>query len=230
MNGEAGYADDELLPLSGIQHFHFCPRQWALIHVERQWADDRRTAEGHLIHERADDPFITESRGEVVVTRAVPLISRSLGLQGVADVVEYTRSADGVLLHGREGHWAVRPVEYKRGKPKPDERDEVQVCAQAICLEEQLGCVIETADLYYFEPRRRYSVALTEGLRATVVSLAQQMHALHRAGITPPATGDARRCTHCSLRDLCMPGLTRKKASVRGYIRHHVKSTIEETG
>jgi len=226
----AGYADDELLPLSGIQHFHFCPRQWALIHVERQWADDRRTAEGLLIHERADDPFLTEARGAVVVTRAVPLLSRSLGLRGVADVVEYTRSSDGVALSGRDGRWAVRPVEYKRGKPKPDERDEVQVCAQAICLEEQLGCRIESADLYYHEPRRRYAVALTDGLRMTVIDLAREMHALFRAGTTPPATADARRCTHCSLRDLCMPGLTRKRTSVRGYIRRHVQSTISEAG
>ena len=223
-----GYADDELLPLSGIQHFHFCPRQWALIHVERQWADDRRTAEGLLIHERADDPSLTETRGEVIVTRAVPLLSRSLGFNGIADVVEYTRSADGIALTGRDGLWAVRPVEYKRGKPKPDERDEVQVCAQAICLEEQLGCRIEAADLYYHEPRRRHAVALTDELRATVSAMAREMHALYQTGTTPPATADARRCTHCSLRDLCMPGLTRKRVSVRGYIRRHVQSTIEE--
>ncbi len=226
----AGYADDELLPLSGIQHFHFCPRQWALIHVEQQWADDRRTAEGHLIHERADDPFLSEARGPVVVTRAVPLLSRSLGLRGVADVVEYTRSSDGVALSGRDGRWSVRPVEYKRGKPKPDERDEVQVCAQAICLEEQLGCRIESADLYYHEPRRRHAVPLTDDLRETVAASAREMHAIFRAGTTPPATVDARRCTHCSLRDLCMPGLTRKRASVPGYIRRHVQSTISGAG
>ena len=229
MNG-AGYADDELLALSGIQHFHFCPRQWALIHVEQQWADDRRTAEGLLIHERANDPFITEVRGQVVVTRAVPLLSRSLGLRGVADVVEYTRSSDGIVLSGRDGWWAVRPVEYKRGKPKPDERDEVQVCAQAICLEEQLGCRIDSADLYYHEPRRRHEVILTDELRNTVADHAREMHALFRAGTTPPATADARRCTHCSLRDLCMPGLTRKRASVRSYVRRHVQSTITEAG
>jgi len=106
----------------------------------------------------------------------------------------------------------------------------VQVCAQAICLEEQLGCRIESADLYYHEPRRRYAVALTDGLRMTVIDLAREMHALFRAGTTPPATADARRCTHCSLRDLCMPGLTRKRTSVRGYIRRHVQSTISEAG
>ncbi|HIH03823.1 MAG TPA: CRISPR-associated protein Cas4 [Methanoregulaceae archaeon] len=227
---ETQYADDELLPLSGIQHFHFCPRQWALIHVERQWADDRRTAEGLLIHERADDPFLTETRGQVIVTRAVPLISRSLGLRGTADVVEYTRSRGGIVLPGREGRWTVRPVEYKRGKPKPDERDEVQVCAQAICLEEQLGCRIESADLYYHEHRRRVAVALTDELRGTVAALSREMHALFRAGTTPPAIADSRRCTHCSLRDLCMPGLTRKRTPVRGYIRRHVQSTIEEAG
>ena len=216
------YADDDLLPLSGIQHYSYCPRQWALIHVERQWREDGRTAEGRLIHDRADDPFLAESRGAVIVTRAVPIVSRSLGLQGVADVVEYTRSPGGIALRGRDGLWTPRPVEYKRGKPKPDERDEVQVCAQAICLEEQLGCRIATGSLYYHEHRRRIEVSLTDDLRATVGTLAEEMHRLLRAGRTPPATADRKRCTRCSLKDVCVPELTRKRTSVRGYIRRRL--------
>ena len=149
------YADDELLALSGIQHFRFCKRQWALIHIERQWDDDLSTTEGRFVHERVDDPFFNESRGDIMVSRSVPLVSYGLGLYGVADVIEYVRSKNGVPIPGHEGLWTMNPVEYKRGKPKIDERDEVQLCAQAICLEEMFDLRLEGADFYYNEIRRR---------------------------------------------------------------------------
>lgn len=215
------YADDELLSLSGIQHFYFCTRQWALIHIERQWEDNLRTTEGHFLHERVDDPFFNESRGDVIISRAFPLVSYRLGLYGVADVIEYIRSESGVSLPGHEGRWTMNPVEYKRGKPKIDGRDEVQLCAQAMCLEEMFDTSIETGDFYYNEIRRRIHLKLTYDLRNLVLSLSDEMHDLFRKGITPAAEA-SKNCKLCSLIDVCVPKLTRKKVSVENYVRKHV--------
>ena len=216
------YTDKELLALSGIQHFCFCRRQWALIHVERQWEENLRTAEGHLIHQRVDDPFFNESRGDLIISRAVPLVSYALGLYGVADVVEYIRSEDGVSLPGREGLWMMRPVEYKRGKPKIDERDEVQLCVQALCLEEMFDTRIDRGDFYYNEIRRRVPLLLSAELRERVYALSKEMHDLFAGGVTPPAEV-SRKCNLCSLQNVCMPKLTKKPVSVRKYLRKHVK-------
>ena len=216
------YTDEGLLALSGIQHFCFCRRQWALIHVEQQWEESLRTAEGRLIHQRVDDPFFTESRGDVIVSRAVPLVSYVLGLYGVADVVEYLRSEDGVSLPDREGLWMMRPVEYKRGRPKIDERDEVQLCAQALCLEEMFGIHIGRGDFYYNEIRRRVPLSLSAELREQVYALSEEMHDLFARGVTPPAEV-SRKCNLCSLQNICMPELTKKPLSVRKYVRKHIK-------
>lgn len=132
------YRTDQLLPLSGLQHFVFCRRQWALIHVERQWQENALTAEGRILHRRADDPFFTEKRKDRLIARSVPVASYSLGLSGICDVIEFTASPDGIQLPRREGHWLPAPVEYKRGRPKPEPSDAAQLCAQALCLEEML--------------------------------------------------------------------------------------------
>lgn len=221
------YTDEELLALSGIQHFCFCRRQWALIHVERQWEENLQTVEGHLVHQRVDDPFFMESRGDVIISRAVPIVSYTLGLYGVADVVEYIRSEDGISLLGHEGLWTVRPVEYKRGRPKIDERDEVQLCAQAICLEEVFNSRISRGDFYYNEIRRRVPLLLSDGLRERVYRLSEEMHELFARGVTPPAEV-SRKCGLCSLQNVCMPKLTKKPQSVRKYIRKHIKEACVE--
>ncbi|KDE56474.1 CRISPR-associated protein Cas4 [Methanoculleus sp. MH98A] len=223
------YTDGELLALSGIQHFCFCQRQWALIHVERQWEENLWTAEGHLVHKRVDDPFFTESRGDIIISRAFPLVSYALGLYGIADVVEYIRSEDGVSLPDHEGLWVMRPVEYKRGKPKIDERDEVQLCAQAMCLEEMFGIYVDRGDFYYNEIRRRVPLQLSDALRNRVYALSEEMHDLFKKGVTPPA-GTSRKCNLCSLQNVCMPKLTKKGLSVRKYVRKHVKEACVEDG
>ena len=221
------YADEELLALSGIQHFYFCKRQWGLIHVENQWKDDVRTVEGSYIHRKADNPFDNEVRNDVMITRSVPLVSHTLGLRGIADIVEYIPSQMGVKLPGHDGLWLVRPVEYKRGRPKIDMRDEVQLCAQAICLEEMLGAQIKRAELYYHETRRRVTVSLTDTLREIVYTLSNEMHELFRKGITPPAES-GKPCHYCSLSDICIPKLTRKKRMVNRYISKYVEEVIKE--
>jgi CRISPR-associated exonuclease Cas4 len=221
------YTDDELLSLSGIQHFCFCKRQWALIHVEQQWQDNLRTQEGHFVHERVDDPFLNESRGDVFISRAFPLVSYSLGLTGIADVIEYTRSDAGIPIPNHDGRWTMKPVEYKRGKPKIDERDEVQLCAQVMCLEEMFGMRIDEADFYYNEIRRRQSIPITAGLRNLVRSLADEMHTVFRKSITPEAES-GKNCSQCSLIDVCVPKLTKKRASVDNYLRKHITAALEK--
>jgi CRISPR-associated exonuclease Cas4 len=216
------YTPDELLPLSGIQHFVFCRRQWALIHVERQWQDNVLTAEGGLIHQRADDPFFTEIRNGVITARSMPVASYRLGLVGVCDVVEFTESPEGVKLPGLEGFYLPAPVEYKRGHEKSDPCDEAQLCAQAMCLEEMLAVPIPAGYLYYGETRRRVQVELDEGLRSLVRSMADEMHTYYRRGYTPRVR-TSKACRSCSLADICLPGLQDKVMSASGYIRQQIE-------
>ena len=214
------YTPDELLALSGIQHFTFCRRQWALIHIERLWQENALTAEGRVLHQRTDDPFETEVRAGQITSRAMPVASYRLGLYGVCDVVEFIPSAEGISLPGRTGAYLVRPVEYKRGKEKSDPCDEAQLCAQAICLEEMLLVSIPHGDLYYGEPRRRVEVAFTPELRALVKEMTAEMHAFFARGYTPRVK-TSKACHSCSLADLCLPRLQNRVAASR-YIQQHI--------
>ena len=189
---------DEALPLSGLQHLAFCPRQWGLIHLEQVWVENRLTAEGHLLHERADLPGQTR-RHDLRIVRGLSLDSRRLGLSGRADVVEFRPEPF--------------PVEYKRGKRKPDDCDVVQLCAQALCLEEMLGCPTPRGAIYYGQPRRRIDVEFTQELRRRTESLAAEMHRLYRMRQTPAAE-PGPHCRSCSLVDVCLPQST-ADASVR---------------
>lgn len=221
------YSEDDLLLLSGIQHFAYCERQWALIHVEQQWLENVRTVEGRHLHERVHNPDLIEKRGDLLVARSLPVVSWRLGLYGMIDLAEFHRvSPDqgGIKLPNREGFWLPKPVEYKRGKPKPDDRDEVQLCAQGICLEEMLQARIDEGDLYYGENRRRITVAFDLALRNRVEELSRRMHQVFATGITPPAE-KGRRCSLCSLKDVCLPDLTRKSKPVMGYIRKEINDS-----
>lgn len=210
------YAEEDYLFLSGIQHIAFCPRQFALIHIEQQWQENILTFDGRAMHERADDPFFFESRGVVLITRSVPLVSHKLGLYGIADVVEFQKKENGILIEGEEGLWQPYPVEYKRGKPKQDDRDQVQLCAQAMCLEEMLGVNIPTGALFYGKTRRRQVVELDGSLRERVVELSLLMHKLYDQGITPKPL-KSKACDSCSLLELCLPKAAARK-SVKTYL------------
>ncbi len=216
------YTPDELLPLSGIQHFLFCRRQWALIHVERQWQENALTVEGRLLHKRVDDPFFSETRGAAFVTRAVPVASYRLGLAGTCDVIEFSASPQGVELPGREGRYLPAPVEYKRGRPKREPVDEAQLCAQAICLEEMLAVSIPRGTLFYGETRRREEVELSADLRSLVEKMAAEMHAYFQRGYTPRVK-PSRACRSCSLADVCLPELQQKAMPASRYIRQQLE-------
>ncbi len=218
------YTPEELLPLSGIQHFLFCRRQWALIHVEQQWKENALTAEGRIMHKRADDPFFTESRNGVIIARSVPIASYRLGLSGVCDVVEFTESSEGVRLPGREGLYLPAPVEYKHGKPKREPSDEAQLCAQALCLEEMLAANIPVGYLYYGEIRHRVVVELTGELRQLVRDMSEEMHGYFQRGYTPRVK-PFKGCRSCSLADICLPVLQGKVVAASKYIQQQIENT-----
>ncbi len=204
------YKEEEYLSLSGIQHFEFCRRQWALIHIEQQWEENLRTVEGNLLHKKAHDSQKTESRGDVIITRAMPVFSSELGTYGVCDVVEFHRTIDGIILHGREGRFLPCPIEYKRGKPKKGDMDRLQLIAQAMCLEEMLCCTIEVGYLYYGETRHRLEVPITKEQRAKVRSIFEEMHHYYKRRYTPKVK-PSKQCKACSLKDICLPVLCKNK-------------------
>ena len=202
------YDEDDLVMISALQHYLFCPRQCALIHIEQQWLENRLTAEGRVLHERVHTSG-RESRRTLRVEFDVPIRSLRLGLAGRADIVEFH------LCEG--GLWRPLPVEYKRGRPKKDDTDRVQLCAQALCLEEMLGCVVPEGALYYGEKKRRTAVVFDPALRETVAQTAALLHALLAEGKTPPPRYDAR-CESCSFLPLCLPKVATKKR-VSNYLR-----------
>lgn len=212
------FDEEDYLQLSGLQHFAFCRRQWALIHIENQWAENLRTVDGHILHEHVHNPEHRESRGNLLIVRGLAIHSRQLGISGQCDAVEFRRSPDGVPLQGREGVWLPYPVEYKRGSPKENMADELQLCAQAMCLEEMLCCSISEGALYYGETRRRTAVQLTAQLRVQVQTLLTEMHQLYHRHHTPKVK-PIKACNACSLKDICLPKLMNRKR-VADYLTH----------
>lgn len=226
------YTQDNLLPLSGIQHFLFCRRQWALIHIEQQWKENVLTAEGRIMHKRADNPFFTETRNGVITARSVPVASYRLGLSGVCDVVEflpspYGRGAGGegcVKLPNREGMYLPSPIEYKRGREKRDHSDETQLCAQAMCLEEMLSTRISRGYLFYGEARHRVKIEFTSELRTLVEDMSAEMHNYFSRGYTPKVKTH-KGCRSCSLADICLPKLQEKVVAASRYIKQNIEQT-----
>lgn len=260
--------DDQFIPISALQHWLYCPRQCALIHVEQAWAENKFTAEGRVMHENAHEGA-DETKSGVRITRGMPVVSQLLGLTGQCDVVEFRAAADGDLkfkisdlrrrdacgdlefeiadLSGRASESAIEepasnlksqisnlkstaravPVEYKRGKPKSHRADEVQICAQAMCLEEMLGTTIPSGCLYYGEKRRRTDVVFDGELRELVRKTIGEVRQCFASGITPSAEYDAKRCDACSLIDLCQPHAMRFKKGVAAWFTSSLKFQIE---
>lgn len=214
------YAEEDYLMLSGIQHFAFCRRQWAMIHIEQQWAENYRTTSGELMHKKAHDEGSFEKRGDLLIVRGLRISSRELGLTGQCDVVEFHQDKDGIELFGYEGKWNPVPIEYKRGTPKENNADALQLCAQAICLEEMFQTSISEGFLYYGENRRRSKTEFTDDLRQQVKKYSMEMHDLFRKGYTPNAK-PTKQCKACSLEELCIPKLQKVK-DVRAYIEQNI--------
>jgi len=204
------------LLISGLQHFSFCLRQWGLIHIENEWADNFLTLDGSIKHDRADDPFFTEKRGSIIVSRSLPIRSNALGVVGKCDVVEFHEDPKGVPLAGRSGKWSPIPIEYKRGVSKDIDADRLQLCAEAICLEEMFCCSeIPSAFLFYVGTKKREEVPLTAELRKQTVDDFREMRRLFERGHTPKVK-PGPKCRSCSLKEICLPSIL-KCNSVREY-------------
>lgn len=249
------HSEDDLLPISALQHLLFCERQTALIHIERLWEDNRFTAEGNVLHKKADAAK-SETRDGIRITRSLPVHSFEFGLYGICDVVQFQPpnfeqhqrlslpkriEAQLRLTSGRPAtdqnevcaqatsdnvvtafaNWTITPVEYKRGKPKSNDCDRVQLCAQAICLEEMLNIEIPQGDLFYGKQQHRTPVEFDEQLRTTTINTVGRLHQLIRSQKTPTAVKE-KKCDTCSLLTICMPPtLKQKQAST--YIKTMVK-------
>lgn len=200
------FTDEELLPISALQHVLYCERQCALIHIEQIWSESTATAEGRVLHERVHDQR-RESRGALRIATGLRLRSLELGLTGQADVVEFHRS--------EQGSWIPYPVEYKRGRPKKNGCDLVQLCAQALCLEEMLQTTIPQGALFYGQTRHRLDVTFDSALRQTTHALCNKLHQLITSGITPSAIYEKAKCEHCSLFDRCLPQLANHPSATR---------------
>ncbi|WP_264989141.1 CRISPR-associated protein Cas4 [Lysinibacillus piscis] len=209
--------EDNYLMLSGIQHFRFCQRQWALIHIEQQWAENVRTIEGQYIHQKADQPFIREKRGNKLIVRAMPIRSHELKTTGICDVVEFIQDQDGIELMGELGKYLPVPIEYKRGKPKVGQEDIVQLVAQAMCLEEMFVCEVPKAYLFYDEIKRREEVIITEQLKDEVRLIFKQMYNYYNRRHTPKVR-IGKHCKSCSLENICLPTLV-NSTPVRQYMK-----------
>ena len=197
------YREEDFLQLSGIQHFAFCRRQWALSYIEMQWQENVRTAEGRILHEKAHDPLLKEKRGDLLIVRAMPVHSREMGVSGECDVVEFHKAPEGISLAGREG-------------TKTDDSDILQVAAQAMCLEEMLCCKIPKGYIYYGETKHRVEVVFTDEVREKVKKAFTEMHKYYEQRYTPKVK-ISKRCNACSLKDICVPVLNKRK-SVSTYI------------
>ena len=216
---------DDYLQLSGIQHFCFCRRQWALIHLEQQWAENLRTAEGRLEHRRCHDASQKERRGGLLIVREMRVVSHRLRLTGNCDVVEFRQDPAGVPLQHTEGLWSPMPVEYKHGHSKTTDADRLQLCAQAMALEEMLVCHIPEGALFYEETRRREIVLLTPELRQTTQAMADEMNQTFARGYTPRVR-PGRHCNACSLKDLCLPVLC-QRSDPRAYLRTYLDAPLQ---
>ena len=218
------YREEDFLMLSGIQHFAFCRRQWALIHIENQWVENYSTVSGNIVHKNAHDKKFKETRGDILITRGMSIFSNILGISGECDVVEFHENINGVNLYGKDKKHIPFPIEYKRGKPKEHNADILQLCAQAMCLEEMLCCEITNGALYYDEIKRRENVVFTDELREEVVKIFAEMHNLYKKGHTPKVK-PKKNCNSCSLKGICVPKIMRPKLVI-DYMTQSIEDII----
>lgn len=215
--------EHDYLLISGIQHFAFCRRQWALIHIEQQWQENFLTAEGRVIHNRVHDNGVKDFRNGTLTIRGLNVKSELLGLTGTCDAVEFIPSDNGIKLNGYDGLWRVLPVEYKHGTSKIGDCDRLQAVAQAMCLEEMFSCEINEVHIFYNERRRREKFEISPEFREKVKNIANEMHDYYSRGYTPKVKPN-KSCRSCSLSDSCLPDLLKSKnKSVKDYILSHCR-------
>ena len=217
------YSEDDYILLSGIQHYAFCARQWALIHIENIWVENYHTALGRVFHNKTHSGDVVEKRGAQIIFRSLKVSSGKLGITGECDVVEFNKTDKGIPLKNYEGLWLPFPVEYKSGNTKISDCDRLQLCAQAVCLEEMLCCKVEKGALFYGKPRRREVVEFSDELRLNLVAIVEEMHKLFSRKYTPKPK-IKKSCQACSLKEYCLPKLDEgRRANVRKYLEDSIK-------
>jgi len=221
----APYEESDLLPISALQHLSHCKRRCALTHIEQSWEENRFTAEGNIFHEHVHEQG-SESRVNIRIVRGLRLRSLELGLSGIADVIEFHFDPHGCTVPSLNGTWRVYPVEYKRGTAKFEHAYEIQLCAQTLCLNEMLNTEINSGALYFGAHHKRKEIHFTEELVMETKKLAVLLHDLIQKGITPPPVYD-KKCTSCSLSNICMPKLN-KKMRVDKYLNSLFEETTDE--
>ena len=215
--------DKDYLLISGLQHFAFCRRQWALIHIEQQWQENFLTAEGRVIHNRVHDAVVKDFRNGTLTIRGLNVKSEKLGLTGTCDAVEFVPSDEGITLSGYKGLWKVYPVEYKHGSSKIGDCDRLQVAAQALCLEEMFSSQIDEAHIFYNKTRQRERFIISHELRERVKDMSSEMHDYYSRGYTPKVK-PSKSCNSCSLTELCLPDLMKPKdKNVKKYMASHYR-------
>ena len=217
---------NEYLMISGIQHFLFCKRQWALIHIENQWSENSLTAEGRVMHNRVHDGTVRDNRNGVITIRGLQVKSDKYKSIGTCDAVEFLPDDNGVNISKMNGPRRIRPVEYKRGHSKILDCDRIQVTTQAICLEDMLACDVKEGAVFYGETRRRETFEITDELRYTAISSLEEMWGYYRRGYTPKVKPTSK-CKKCSLINICCPGiLYKRKRDVGAYIEQHISEEL----
>jgi len=208
------YDDENLIALSCIQHYAYCKRQCSLIHIEGIWIENVFTAEGRIMHEKVHEEN-SKTAGGVKTETSVPVRSYVLGFIGKADVIEYCKNDKGEKL--------VTPIEYKRGKSKLDNCDRIQLCAQAICLEEMMNCKIKKGFIFYGKTRRREEIVFVDELRKETIKLAEEIHEFIKAGVTSKAEYEENKCDRCSFLSYCMPKSMQKAVPADKYLQEEVE-------
>lgn len=211
--------------ISGIQHFAFCRRQWALIHLEQLWEENYKTMDGILMHRQAHYGVSYEKRKNIIISRGMPVYSRYMGVSGICDIVEFHADEAGTLIRTFRGKYNPMPIEYKRGKPKDHDEDILQVVAQAMCLEEMLNCTVSQGALYYGEIKHRMNISITEDSKKRVRDMFEEMHQYYERGYTPKAK-KKKACYACSLKNLCLPELE-KTGTVEKYMDNILAEDME---
>lgn len=219
------YSDDDLKPISALQHLKFCERQCYLAYVELLWKENEHTAEGHIFHERAHSDEVT-SRNDVYTVRNVALSSKLYGITGQSDIIEFHKGKLGCPLPTKNGLWQPLPIEYKKGEPKKDSCDEVQLCAQAFCLEEKYELRIQEGALFYGGLNRRITVVFDDQLRKLTEELILELHQLYEREMRPPAEY-SKKCDQCSLKDICLPQVTYDN-SAKKYLQNSINQMISK--
>lgn len=196
--------EPERFPISSIKQFVYCQRRFALMYIDCEWESNYKIIEGDIMHEKVDDPFFNEKRGDIHITRSVPIYSNILNLYGVADIVEFIKTDIGIEVVGKKGFWKINPVEYKNGKSESSNADNFQLCAQALCLEEMFNTNIQSGDIYYGKIKRRVNILFTDQLKNDVRTCINNMLELLNEQKIPPKPLD-QNCNLCSLVNVCIP-------------------------